>query len=596
MGIEYGKSKSASKYVLTPGPELDFHIDRALSIADAVVGATLGPGGRPVLIERYEHGLPPFVTKDGVTVFRSMALRGSAQHCALEIARDGAARTASEAGDGTTTATILTYAIYKRIKQFCADNPKVSAQRLVRHLEKVFRDHIEPTIKSLSVKADLGTDEGKKLLRAVANISVNGDTDLADAVMKCFDITGDEGNVTIVDKNGPSGYDVEAIDGYAIPGMGYEDSCGGYYSKFVNDPGSQRCVMSKPTFVLYNGVINEMQMLMPLLEKVGSAWINKDVNGEKLHETAYTSNVVVVAMGFSDTVLGTLAMNFEKPETFNVFPLIVPNSGQANGQYEFLMDVAAVTGAKVLDPLNAPLEMAELTDFGPGVEQFEVHRFRSSIMGYADEFLLLCRIDELKQKLQAPESELDAILLRERVAKLSRGIAKLWVIGSSNGEIKEKRDRAEDAICAVRGAIKDGTLPGGSWTLLKLCESMPHDDFVDGVLRQAFMRPFNRLVSNGGIVDDAEAAGVLGPILLGIGAGEKVVYDFLEHRHVDAYESGILDSTPAVLESIRNSLSNASSLGTLGGLVVFERDGEWESQEAKATAHWLAAANGKSAV
>lgn len=591
MGIEHGKTKSAAKYVLTPGPELDAKINEALTTIDRVVGATLGPNGRPVLIERYEYGLPPFVTKDGVTVFRSIALRGSAQHCVMEIARDGSSRTASEAGDGTTTAAILTNAIYQQFKKFCDTNPKVSPQRVVRHLEGVFRDHIEPTIKSLAVKADLETDEGKAFLRSVAQISANGDAALADAVMKCFDITGDEGNVTIVDGTGPSGYKTEAIDGYAIPGMGYEESCGNYYAKFINDPGNQRCVMEKPVFLLYNGEINEIQALAPILEKVGIGWIH-GVPNEDAELKKFTHNVVVVANGFSDTVLGWLAACFANPETINVYPLVVPQSPQANGRLQFLMDVAAITGSRVLDILEAPLDMAELKDLGPGVDSFESYRFRSSIVGYANEDSLIERVMDLKLQLSHPESELDAVILRERAAKLAGGIAKLWVYGSSNAEIKEKRDRADDAICAVRGAIKNGTLPGGGWTLLKLIETMPHQEFVDAILRTAFMEPFNRLLSNGGIGED-EAVGVLASIVDNQALGKKVVYDFLEHQHVDAYEAGVLDSAPAVLEAIRNSLSTASQLGTLGGLVVFERDGEWEEQEARKTAKFVESLNRK---
>jgi chaperonin GroEL len=578
--MDYHKVKSVAKSVSVKGDSLNSTILHTMSTISKIVGGTLGPGGQPVLIERYEHNLPPIVTKDGVTVFRSLGFDDSAAHCIMEAARDAAVRTASDAGDGTTTATILSEAIVRYINEYCNAKKRVSPQKVVRHLESMFRDYIEPGIKQLSRRVNFDNAEDAKLLRAVAQVSANGDTALADAVMQCFEITGDEGNVTIVETSGPSRYEVEKIDGYSVP-VGYDDSCGKFYSAFINDPGTQRVVMEKPVFLLYHGRITEIQSIKLLMEQVGYLWETKK----------YNRNVVICAIGFSETVLANLAANFLRDDTINVFPLVVPQSIMPNGQQEFLKDMSAITGAKILDPLSAPIDQASIEDLGPGVEMFEGGRFRSSVLGYADETLLEIRISELEQQLSAAEAELDAIQLRERIAKLAGGIAKLHVIGSSNGERKEKRDRAEDAVCAVRGAIKHGCLPGGAWTLLKLLSILPHDEIIDSVLRPAFMEPFNRLLSNSGIVDDKEARAVLGPILEGIRDGKPVVYDFLNNKHVDPYADGILDSTPAVLESVRNSISIATLLGTLGGTVVFRRDNELERSEAQATAAWLRDAN-----
>nr|MBA3353978.1 hypothetical protein [Blastocatellia bacterium] len=317
----------------------------------SIVGATLGPGGQPVLIERFEHGLPALVTKDGVTVFRALGFDDPAAQTIMETARDASVRTASEAGDGTTTATILSEAIVRNIHRYCYQNKRVSPQRVVRHLEKTFRDHVEPAVKRLSRTVELGTDEGDRLLKAVAGVSSNGDSDLADAVMECFEITGDEGNVTILESSGSSRYEVEKIEGFSIA-MGYEESCAKFYAKFINDPGTQRTIMEKPVFLLYHGRINEIQTVALLMEQVGSAW----------QTTQFNHNVVLVATGFSETVLGNLAANFSYEGSINVFPLLAPMSPQSNGQLQFLMDVAAVTGAKILDPLNAPIEMASLDD------------------------------------------------------------------------------------------------------------------------------------------------------------------------------------------------------------------------------------------
>jgi chaperonin GroEL len=215
-------------------------------------------------------------------------------------------------------------------------------------------------------------------------------------------------------------------------------------------------------------------------------------------------------------------------------------------------------------------------------------------MGFADDLLLEERMQEVRTMLDNPDSTLDKSLLEERLAKLSGGIARLEVGGPSNGERKEKRDRAEDAVCAVRGAMKHGVLPGGAWTLLRLCgtDVLPQNEFNDKILRPAFQTPFLRLLENSGIMlDSHEVVQVLGPILEGIRDNKPLVYDFLEQKHVDPYSDGILDSTPAVMESIRNAISCASQIGTLGGCVVFKRDGELERKEARATQDWLRNAN-----
>jgi len=577
--MDYKKVKSTGKRIEVKGPRLKKVILETMKTISDIVGSTLGPGGQVVLIERYENGVPPIITKDGVTVFQSLGFEDAAAHVIMETARDAAKRTATEAGDGTTTATILAESIVRHLYAYCESNRQISPQKIVRHLEKTFRDVIAPLITQLSRKADPDTAEGQALLKAVATISANGDTDLADAVLECFRITGDEGNVTISENSGPSRYEVERVEGFPIH-IGYDDCCMRYSSVFINDAGTQRCVLDRPVFVLFNGHLSNTQTVQMLLEKIGFHWgTAKDYPH---------SNVVLVATGFSDSVLADLATNFPVQSTINVFPLMIPPNPFSNGQSDFLKDLQAITGAKILDAISNPPERAELDDLGPGVARFEVSRFRSTIVGHADPDLLGMRVEELEQQLKAPESELDAMSIRKRKANLANGIANLKVFGVSNGELKEKRDRADDAVCAVRGAIKSGCLPGGAWTLLKVLHELPNNDINSEVLRKSLIEPFKRLVSNCGIYDVKEAQDILAGIMAPIAADEPpVVYDFLNWKHVDPYTAGVLDSTPAVLEAIRNSISIASQHGTLGGLVVIPRDSELERAEAKSTAAFM---------
>lgn len=594
--MQYQKVKSAPKLTYVKGEKLEKLILKTMGLISDIVGATLGPGGQPVLIEREDANLPPMVTKDGVTVFRNLGLNDAAEQCVMEAARDTATRTAADAGDGTTCSSILAAEIVAQVFKYTKKNPTVSPQKIVRHLEKVFSNQIDPIIQKLARKVDVNVPEGRQLLHSVAKVSANGDVALADVVMDCFDIIGDDGNVTIEETSGPSHYEVEKIEGFPIR-MGFDESCAKYYAKFINDPNNQRTVLERPVFILYHGRLNEFQNVVPALQAVGNAFqVRQDlIEGGASPDACpvVPHNVVLVACGFSDSALAALALNFAEPSSLiKCFPLLAPQSPQLNGQAEFLHDLSAITGARVLDQMNTPLQGATLADLGPGVKSFEATRYRSTVVGYADEGLRLMRIDQLKEQMGTPESELDKVLLNERVAKMSGGVAKLHVVGASNGELKEKRDRAEDAICAVRGAMKHGVLPAGGWTLLKLCNVLTRDPITDAILRPAFAAPVKRLLQNSGIVDDDEAMTVLAPVLEAIKAdGPPIIYDLLDHKHVDAYEAGLLDSTPAVLEAIRNSISIASQIGTMGGIIVFARDHDLERAEASNTAEFLRNAN-----
>lgn len=583
------------------GPELQRLVLETLKTCSDLVGATLGPGGQSVVIEHQEVGLPPTITKDGVTVFRALGFENAAAHVLMEAARDAAIRTASEAGDGTTTATILAESIVRHTIAFTNKNPHVSPQRVVRVLQDAYTKAILPLMESCKVQPDLLDTRGRKMCHSVARISANGDVPLADAVMKCFDIIGSEGNVTIVEATGPSKYEVQKIEGYPVS-IGYEDCCGPFYPKFINDPATQTCHLEKPSFILYNGRINDFNALYPVLSLIAQEVSDgKSVGGVRL-----THNVVVVATGFSETVLANLGAGFVMQGTLNVYPLVAPISPMKTGQLDFLQDLAALTGAEIMDLINKPLQNFNIEMLGTGVKLFEATRFRSNIIGYRDELLVFERVDQItKREADASLSELERRLLRERIAKMTSGIAKLIVYGSSNGEVKERRDRAEDAICAVRGALAHGALYGGGYFLKVVSEQFskwedpnmivkafpwqPNAEdkkIAAAVLAPALLEPIKRLFTNAGYTEEEYK---LHTSKLANGD----VFDLLERKLVPAFQedSYLLDSLPAVRDAIKNSISIASLLGTCGGTVVFKRDHALESREALETAEFLRNAN-----
>jgi chaperonin GroEL len=487
----------------------------------------------------------------------------------------------------TTTATILADAFSKATRDFCKEYPKVSPQFVVRTIENEFKTVIEPLIKKKAIKADMGTN--RHMLRAVAKVSANGDEALADAVMDCYDLVGDEGNVTILEFTGPSKYEVERLDGYGIP-IGYEDCCGAFFGKFINDVSTQSCQLENPIFLIYYGQIRDISVCANAFERI------IDASGGKV------PNIVLVATGFSETVITHLAVNASSAnKNINVFPLLVPMSPIKTGQYDFMADLSALSGAAIFDVMQKPLDSATVADLG-SVAHFEVNRFRSNILIEMDETTearIFKRVDEISKQLASSiTSELERTLLRERVGKLTGGIAKLKIFGSSSGELREKRDRAEDAICAVRGALKHGVLAAGGHTLNELFrlysapssneqwtpesvlglldkkpESSVHGAIKEKILSRAVREPVRRLFSNAGKTESEFVA-----ITSQYDANKT--YDLLGDKFINPFEQGLLDSTPAVLEALRNSISIATLMGTLGGTIVFKRDNEVDNAEA----------------
>lgn len=602
MSLSHHKVKSVAKVMTPRGKNLQNLVLNTLKTCSDLVGATLGPGGMSVVIERQESGLPPVVTKDGVTVFKSLGFQDPTQQVLMETAREASVRTAAEAGDGTTTATILSEAFVSGLVNLTQKDPHLSPQVITRNLQAIFSKYIEPELQAHVLPCDM--DKNRERLYNVARISANGDAALADAVMKCYDLVGDEGNVTITEASGEADYLVEKIEGYPVA-MGYEESCGIFFPEFINDPATQQCILKRPLWILYHGILNDFNEVFNIAVSVAQA-ASKGV---------CSPNIVVVATGFSDSFKAECAASFKTQGAVRVFPLLAPRNIQKTAQLDFLEDLAALTGARIFNPLNAPLDgFGELHDFGgrEGPSAFECGRFRSSVIGFADEILVIERAEAIdKQIAGSASSELDRQLLRERKAKLTSGIARLIVRGASNGEVKEKRDRAEDAVCAVRAAIKYGALLGGGVTWLRVAESLMSSSLrvatpveqkiIANIVWPALRAPVKKLYSNAGFTEEETRE-----IMDKMAQRSNGTYDltkglWLSHGHYETQENGhvwvpgedetLLDSYSAVRDALRNAISVASLLGTCGGAIVFGRDAELERREAVESMEYLKASS-----
>jgi chaperonin GroEL len=579
MYKQHVKAKTAAKSITYEGSQLKHIVLDTLQRASKLVGSTLGPNGKLVLIERQED-MPPFVTKDGITVFNSMAFTNSTAQAVLEAARDSSSKTNVEAGDGTTTATILAAGLIKHGFDFLGQNPRLSTQKVMRELEQAYEELIVPFVRDNALK--ITNENSQDLLKKVALISTNNDADMAKAVTDCFAQVGHNGNVTIVEATGSGGFEVEKIEGLPIA-RGFEDSCGRFVEEFINDRGHYRTMLDKPKFILYNGRLNDITPLIPVLDKIGQAAYPVDETGRIIVDAQrFNENIVLVAHDFSERVLAVLAQNFRNPGTINVVPLKTPMSMQTNSQSHFLQDVAAFVGAKVFDPLSNPLENAQLADLGlETMHSFEFNRYKSTILGDPDELLIIARSEELQIQSQNAASSMDKELFNERQALLTGGIARLKVMGSSEAELKEKRHRVEDAVCAIKGALKDGVLPGCAKTLISLRQQIKGSEYspaVKYIMRNAFIEPFYRIFANAEIPTE-EVHEIFNDVMKD--QQFMTTYDALNSKVGNAIELGIIDSASAVLCAIKNSLSVAKMLMGLSGIVVFSRDMETEIDNAK---------------
>lgn len=518
------------------------------------------------------------------------------------------------------------------------------------------------------------TPESREMLRAVACVSANGDEELAEAaVSAATELTGDWGEVVIAEAAGPSGVVAEQVKGYALRG-GYEDSCGHLAPNFINDSGGQRCVLGRPRVICYNGRLTQTSSIMPLFNRISDEWdAYSSGDGERLlavavreglieppvctgrshnektcgkvlnykdggwtcslkggepvegvrflgpdhlaaferYKASVSKDFVLLASGFGEEFVQSCMVNFSMDDKIHVFPLRVPLGPSHGYQGQCLMDVAAMAGSRVLDPVQVATGKFRLADLGPGVSAFEAKREVSNFLGLGLENAwsteqrkrceadLLRRVREVEKQVKDCTSTMDRGLAAERLAKLTGGLARIVVTGASNSEIRERKDRAEDAVCAVRGAVKSGCLPGAGWGLLALghellARAQPEDeDFVEKILWPALKEPVRHLFANAGF-SPAEVGALLseyeGKLVEWEHPSEKGPqrnYDLVRREWVDAYAAGLLDSAPAVVEAVRSACSIALTLGAMGGMVVYRRDEVLERDEAMAATSFL---------
>lgn len=535
--------------------ENETRVLNAITDLAGIVGATLGPGGRPILIER--ENAPPLSTKDGVTVARAYRASGTIERVVSDAAKEVCERTVRLAGDGTTTAVVLASDIVESGQLFLDKHPEYSPQRVSRELKQIYQEKIKPQIISFSRPlSGLSEEESEKAIRHVALVSANHDEEIADAVAKAVSSVGEDGMVTAEEGAGAETR-VEYSEGFSFM-SGLHDLGPAAGPSFVNRQDFGDCRIDTGAYVaLYDGEINDIGTIAPLMEKVAML---TDENGHHIKAA-----MVVFAHRFSDFVLKTFAQNFRRG-TLTIVPVITPRNGQAVGRSQFLHDLAAYCDGHVFDAQGTTLNEAVPSMLGT-IDSIKIGRSEGVILGEPVLERVDQRIEELKAQMSDPAtSEFDREMIRYRIGRMTGGVATIYAGGASALEAKERHARVVDAISAVRSAIQQGVVPGGGATLAKISYSM--NNGVESILGEAILAPFYRILENVGlqVTDIREILPKIGPNE----SGKFMVYDALSQELVDWWEAGILDPARVTLSALENALSVAQLLMTLGGVIGTE--------------------------
>jgi len=548
--------KSKAKSITHDRTKITDIVTQTMESMGAIVGATLGPGGRTVLIER--DSLSPLVTKDGVTVAKSIGVDNAEANIIIEAAKEICLKTAKEAGDGTTTAIVLANYITRYGFNFLDNRPKYNPQRMVNELHNLYETVVLPFLRENSLPV-----KGRDALINVAKISANGDLKIAEAAVDAVLAAGEDGHV-LIQESDETQIRLETIDGFIVT-TGLKD-LGQIGPAFVNDRSNQQVKMDNGLVFLYDGTINDL--------KVPGA-IQQAVEGTEL----YGRPIIVFAHEFADVALQAFARTTKGGYT--VIPIKTPAGGFANSRSAFLHDMAAYAGGRVYDPGTIDQFIDEDEEEGFGFfETAKANMFESVVISVVDEDRLDARIGEIKSILEIAKSDHDRFHIKAALGRLTGGISTIWVGGASELESREKKARTEDAVEAVKSAIAEGIVPGGCSVHLVLSDMiMNHPDKKESweIMAKALMGPFDLLLANCG-EDPAEIYGILAPFVIGQTKPSQTIFDAESHKLVNATDAGIIEPAKVCRVALGNALSVASLLITLGGIVVTPRDSSLENQ------------------
>ncbi|KKR96291.1 MAG: 60 kDa chaperonin [candidate division TM6 bacterium GW2011_GWE2_41_16] len=495
------------------------------------VKVTLGPRGRNVAFKG-AFGSPK-ITKDGVTVAKEIELADPLENMGAQMVREVASRTADVAGDGTTTATVLAQAIFREGNKFVTAGAK--PMELKRGIDKAVEVVVEE-IKKAAIKV-----KGKKEIQQVATISANSDILIGEQIAQAMERVGQDGVITVEDAKGMES-SLEVVEG-----MQFDR---GYLSPyFVTDAEKLESVLSEPVILIYEKKIVSMKSLLPVLEQVAKS----------------ARPLLIIAEDIEGEALATLVVN-KLRGTLNVVAVKAPGFGDR--RKSMLEDIAVITeGKMVSEELGLKLENLTIHDLGKAKKVIVTKDSCTIVDGYGLRSSIDSRILQIRAQIENAASSYDAEKLQERLAKLSGGVAVIRVGAVTETEMKEKKDRIEDALHATRAAVEEGIVSGGGVALLRAQEALKKTKFegdeqlgVDIVIR-ALEEPIRIISSNAGY----EASVVVEKVRNG-----KDTYGFDAKRgeYVDMVHEGIIDPAKVVRTALQNAASIAGLMITTEALIV----------------------------
>jgi chaperonin GroEL len=496
----------------------------ATALADSVRG-TLGPRAQCVIIER-KWGRP-LISDDGVTIAKEVDLEDAEENLGAQVLREAAERTGDAVGDGTTTATLLAHTIFSEgVRNVAAG---AAAIELRRGLERGLAAAVE-AIRGMSRPVT-----GRKEQAQVATISAHGDAQIGELVADAMGRVGSEGVVSVEEAKGTE-TSLEVVEG-----MQFDR---GFLSPyFVTDPEKMEAVLNDPLILLHEKRITSMKDLLPLLEQVAKA-------GQSL---------LVVAEDVEGEALATLVVNRIRG-ILSCVAVKAPAFGDR--RKAMLEDIATLTGGRaVTEELGLKLETLTVSDLGRA-QRVVVDRDDTTIIGGGgDKARIEGRRSELRHEIEKATSDYDREKLKERLAKLSGGVAVIHVGAASETEMKNRREAFEDAISSTKAAVAEGIVPGGGVALLRAVAAVDavaetsHGDEKSGILilRRALETPMRQIAENAGVDPGVVIDRVRN-------AAANTGFDAAAGQYVDMIQAGIIDPTKVVRVALENAVSIAGTL------------------------------------
>ncbi|MDR1401558.1 MAG: chaperonin GroEL [Puniceicoccales bacterium] len=500
---------------------------KILSGVSQLAGAvkiTLGPKGRNVILDK-KFGAPS-VTKDGVTVAKEIELKDPFENMGAQMVKEVASKTSDVAGDGTTTATILAESIYREgLKNVAAGANPIFVKRGIDKAVDAAVAELAKTSKKV---------EGDEI-RQVATVSANWDEEIGEIIAEAMKRVGKDGTITVEEaKTIETSLDV-------VEGMQFDK---GYLSPyFVNNPDSMECVLENAYVLIFEKKISNLNELLPTLQTIAQS-------GKPL---------MIIAEDIEGEALATLVVN-KLRGTLNICAVKAPGFGDR--RKAMLEDIAILTGGKFIsEDLGIKLENVKIEDLGKA-KRITVDKEHTTIVeGNGSSADIAARVKLIRKQIEEATSDYDKEKLQERLAKLAGGVAVISIGAATEPEMKEKKDRVDDALHATRAAVEEGISAGGSVALLrthKAIEAVKEEGDIAigvGIVRRAIEAPLRQLCENAGV----EGSIIVQEVLRGEGS---FGYNVVTGKFEDLMKSGVVDPTKVTRASLQNAASIAGLLLT----------------------------------